>query len=187
MEIIWKENGYYAFLKYREMKLDIATKDRSATIELLERNGHRFKLRVDDQIFEVDAVMVERGVYSILYNNKSYNVEITETGKNKNYVVDTLYNSVDAEVIDAESRYQKNRKGGSSGDDNNFISSPMPGKVVKVLVEEGQEVTEGTTVIIISAMKMESEYKVKQDRIIKEIRVKEGDTIEANQPLIIVE
>lgn len=169
------------------MKLDIASKDRTASIELLERNGHSFKLKVDDQIFEVDAVMVEHGVYSILYNNKSYNVEITETHKNKNYVVDTLYNSVDVEVIDAESRYQKSRKSGSAGDDNNFISSPMPGKVVKILVNEGDEVVEGTTVIIISAMKMESEYKVKQNRIIREIRVKEGDTIEANQPLIIVE
>jgi biotin carboxyl carrier protein len=36
-------------------------------------------------------------------------------------------------------------------------------------------------------MKMESEYKVKTDRIVKEIKVKEGDTIAANQPLIIVE
>lgn len=169
------------------MKLDIATKDRVATIEILERKGHFFKLKLDDQIFEVDAVMVENGIYSILYNHKSYNVEVTETNKNKNYVIDTLYNSVDVEVIDAESRYQKSRKGSSSGDDANFISSPMPGKVVKILVNEGDQVKEGTTVIIISAMKMESEYKVKQDRLIKEIKVKEGDTIEANQPLIIVE
>lgn len=169
------------------MKLDIATKDRVASIEILERNGHFFKLKLDDQIFEVDAVMVENGIYSILYNNKSYNVEVTETNKNKNYVVDTLYNSVEVEVIDAESRYQKSRKGSSSGDDTNYISSPMPGKVVKILVNEGDQVSEGTTVIIISAMKMESEYKVKQDRLIKEIKVKEGDTIEANQPLIIVE
>lgn len=169
------------------MKLDIATKNRVASIEILERNGHVFKLKLDDQIFIVDAVMVENGIYSILYNNKSYNVEVTETNKNKNYVVDTLYNSVEVEVIDAESRYQKSRKGSSSGDDANFISSPMPGKVVKILVNEGDQVKEGTTVIIISAMKMESEYKVKQDRLIKEIKVKEGDTIEANQPLIIVE
>jgi biotin carboxyl carrier protein len=36
-------------------------------------------------------------------------------------------------------------------------------------------------------MKMESEYKVKRDRTIKEIKVKEGDTIDGNQPLIILE
>ena len=63
----------------------------------------------------------------------------------------------------------------------NKVISPMPGKVVQVLVSEGDVVKEGETVVIISAMKMESEYKVKKDRTIKEIKVKEGDTITANQ------
>ncbi len=169
------------------MKLEIAINDSSSEIELLEKNGSIVKLLVDGQEVELDAIMVERGVYSIIHDNKSYNVEITEGNSPKKYVVDTLYNTVDVEVIDAESRYQKNRKGANSGDDNDFVSSPMPGKVVKVLVSEGDTVPAGTTVVIISAMKMESEYKVKQDRLIKEVRVKEGDTIDANQPLIIVE
>jgi biotin carboxyl carrier protein len=168
------------------MKLDIALNEKVASLELLEKDGHKVKVALNDKVFELDAVMVEEGVYSIIYNNKSYNVEIVETNSKK-YTVDTLYNSVTAEVIDAESRYQKSRKNGSLGDDANYISSPMPGKVVKILVEEGDEVKEGTTVVIISAMKMESEYKVKQDRVIKEIKVKEGDNIESNQPLIIVE
>ena len=63
----------------------------------------------------------------------------------------------------------------------------MPGKVVKIPVKKGDKVNAGDTVIIVSAMKMESEYKVKIDRVVKEIKVKEGDTIAANQPLIIVE
>ncbi|MEA3444239.1 MAG: biotin/lipoyl-containing protein [Bacteroidota bacterium] len=169
------------------MKLDIAVKDRVATVELLEKNGSKVKISIDDRIYVLDAVMVENGVYSILSNNKSYNVEIVENQKQKEYTVNTLYNSVTAEVIDSESKYQKLRKGGSLGDEANYIFSPMPGKVVKILVNEGDEVKEGTTVVIISAMKMESEYKVKQDRVIKEIKVKEGDNIESNQPLIIVE
>ncbi|MFC2107270.1 biotin/lipoyl-containing protein, partial [Bacteroidota bacterium] len=45
----------------------------------------------------------------------------------------------------------------------------------------------GDTVVIVSAMKMESEYKVKNDRLIKEIKVKEGDTINSHQPLIVIE
>ena len=63
----------------------------------------------------------------------------------------------------------------------------MPGKIVKVLFDVGDKVKAGDTVIIVSAMKMESEYKVKTDRVIKEIKVKEGDTIQANQPLVIIE
>jgi biotin carboxyl carrier protein len=63
----------------------------------------------------------------------------------------------------------------------------MPGKIVKILVKIGDKVKAGDTVVIVSAMKMESEYKVKNDRTIKDILVKEGDTIDGNQPLIIIE
>jgi biotin carboxyl carrier protein len=63
----------------------------------------------------------------------------------------------------------------------------MPGKVVEILVKPGDNVKAGETVIIVSAMKMESEYKVRKDRLIKEVKVKEGDTVSANQPLITIE
>jgi biotin carboxyl carrier protein len=63
----------------------------------------------------------------------------------------------------------------------------MPGKVVKVLVNEGEEIKEGETAVIISAMKMESEYKAPMDGKIKKVHVKDGDTIEGNQVLIELE
>ena len=62
----------------------------------------------------------------------------------------------------------------------------MPGKVVKVLVNVGDEVVQGQTVIIISAMKMESEYKVGKDGIIKEVLVSDGDTVDGGQTLIVI-
>ncbi len=52
--------------------------------------------------------------------------------------------SFDVEVIDAESKYLKNRKK-DDGEDQNVIASPMPGKVVKVLVKEGDKVKAGET------------------------------------------
>jgi biotin carboxyl carrier protein len=63
----------------------------------------------------------------------------------------------------------------------------MPGKVVKIPVALGDKVKKGDTLIIISAMKMESEYKVKKDRKIVEVCVSEGDNIDSNQALVIVE
>ncbi|MBU2466496.1 MAG: biotin/lipoyl-binding protein, partial [Bacteroidetes bacterium] len=71
--------------------------------------------------------------------------------------------------------------------DEHIIASPMPGKVVKVLVKEGDHVKAGETVVVVSAMKMESEYKVKQDRVIKKVLVKEGDTVSGDQPMVIIE
>jgi biotin carboxyl carrier protein len=60
----------------------------------------------------------------------------------------------------------------------------MPGKVVKISVAEGDAVTRGQTVLILSAMKMESEYKSPVDGTVKKIAVKEGDVVEGNQVLI---
>jgi len=63
----------------------------------------------------------------------------------------------------------------------------MPGKIVKIMVKKGDVLKAGDTVIVVSAMKMESEYKVKQDSTVQDILVSEGDTIEGHQPLVIVE
>jgi biotin carboxyl carrier protein len=166
--------------------LEIQVGDRIAKVELLIQKGTEFTIKVDDKEYKTDIIMVERGVYSILMDGRSYNVELIETSGPKNYHVNTLFYSFDAEVVDAERRYQKSRKKIDSLEDN-IISSPMPGKVVRILVKPGDQVKAGDTVVIVSAMKMESEYKVKSDRIIKEIRVKEGDTVSANQPLIVIE
>ena len=71
--------------------------------------------------------------------------------------------------------------------DTNVISSPMPGKVVRIMVKEGDIVEEGETILIISAMKMESEYKTPSKKRVKEILIQEGDTIDGNQPLVTLE
>jgi biotin carboxyl carrier protein len=63
----------------------------------------------------------------------------------------------------------------------------MPGKVIKVLVNEGDVVEAGQSVIIIEAMKMQSEYKVKNKCVIKSILTSEGETINADQTLITLE
>lgn len=166
--------------------LDIQLGERIAKVELLSREGTNMKISVDGKVYETNIIMVERGVYSVLLDGKSFNVELIEEDSTKKYSVNTLYDFYNAEVVDAQSRYQKSRTTIDSAEES-IISSPMPGKVVKIPVKVGDEVKAGDTVIIVSAMKMESEYKVKNDRTIKEIKVGEGDTVGANQPLIIIE
>lgn len=168
------------------MSLEIKVNNRTAKVKLLSHQGNIYKVDVDDKIYEVDAIMVERGVFSILHNNTSFNVELIEKEEHRHYNVNTHYNSYDIEIIDAETRYKQNRSI-DEVDDIRKISSPMPGKVVRILVKVGDEVKAGDTVVIVSAMKMESEYKVQKDRIIKEILVKEGDTVDGNQTMIVVE
>ncbi|MBU2649733.1 MAG: biotin/lipoyl-binding protein [Bacteroidetes bacterium] len=165
--------------------MEIKINDRNAQVELLARDGSKIVLSIDGKRYEADVEMVEDGVYSLIIGNKSHNIELIEVDSKK-YYVNTYSKSYDVEIIDSESKYQMSRKKDDTLEET-VISSPMPGKVVKILVKEGDQVKAGDTVIIVSAMKMESEYKVKKDRIIKEIKVKEGQTINAHQPLMVIE
>ena len=169
------------------MSLEIRINDRDSHVELVSRDENRVKIKIDDAIHEVDIVQVEEGVYSILLNGKSYIVELMEGDNAKMYVANTSYNQYELEIIDAETRYVKSRKGNDLHEADNQISSPMPGKIVKIPVKVGDSVDAGQTVIIVSAMKMESEYKAGNKGVVKEIHVKEGDTIEGHQPLITIE
>ncbi|MBC8315364.1 MAG: biotin/lipoyl-binding protein [Bacteroidetes bacterium] len=166
--------------------LEISLDDRLAKVKLLESEGNHFRILVDDKEYDSRIIMVEQGVYLMLLDGKSYNIELIEEGDPKKYFINTNRYSYNAEIIDAEAKYQKSRHA-DHGDDDSIISSPMPGKVVKILVSEGDRIKAGDTVVVVSAMKMESEYKVKKDRLIKEIRVKEGDTVEGHEPLVIIE
>ena len=82
-----------------------------------------------------DIVMVEKGVYSIIMDGISYNIELVENGSCKKYEVNTLYETFDVEIIDAETKYLKSHKK-SDDNESNVISTPMPGKVVKIPCED---------------------------------------------------
>lgn len=167
------------------MSFEIKVNDNVSEIKVLNRDGNKLEIAVGDRIYNVDIIEVEKGVYSLLLDGTSFNIELTRNGLKK-YDVNTLYNSFDIEIIDAESKYMYSRKTEDDHHDD-VISTPMPGKIVKILVKEGDFVKGGDTVVIVSAMKMESEYKVGKDRIIKQILVKEGDNIDGHQPLILLE
>lgn len=66
------------------------------------------------------------------------------------------------------------------------IAAPMPGKVVKCLVQEGEEVSSGQGVVVVEAMKMENELAAPRDGVISEVLVKEGQAVEGGAPLVVV-
>ena len=67
------------------------------------------------------------------------------------------------------------------------VRSPMPGKVVKVLVKAGDEVKAGQGVVVVEAMKMENELKAPRDGKIKQITAEEGRAVESGQTLALIE
>jgi biotin carboxyl carrier protein len=74
------------------------------------------------------------------------------------------------------------KKGGAASSDK-LVKSPMPGRVIRLLVAVNDEVAQGQTLCVVEAMKMENEVKAKAACTVAEIHVVEGATVEANGKL----
>lgn len=64
--------------------------------------------------------------------------------------------------------------------------APMAGTILRILVKEGQKVKKGENLIVLEAMKMENEIVADEDGIIRSILVKANDSVESDQPLLIL-
>jgi biotin carboxyl carrier protein len=169
------------------MEIELPNQARTAEVEILEQAGSRYVFKIDSKIFEIDLVEVSKGIYSLLNEGKSYNVEAIPTNSQTKYTVNTFFQSFDLEIIDAQTKYLRSRNQGLAADTGNLIKVPMPGKVMEVFAKEGDVVKAGQTLVIVSAMKMESEYKAGRDGQVKNIMVKPGDTVDSDQIMIVLE
>ncbi len=168
------------------MSYEVKLKDRIARIDIISQNGNELLVSVDGKEYALDFVKISKGSYSILHRNKSFNVELIPIEGVKKYNVNTLKKGFEVEIIDAESKYLASRQVGEDEADS-VISSPIPGKVVKLYVDEGDQVEEGQTVVVISAMKMESEFKAPRSGVVSAIKASEGDNVEARQGIIYID
>ncbi len=165
--------------------MEIHIGNRVAEVELVSKEDNKVVLTIDGKPFEADVVMAENGTCNILMDGRSSNAQLIRRD-NGSHKVNTHYSSFNVEIVDSQAKYLRMRKKGEE-EQNDCIISPMPGKVVKIPVVVGQEMKAGDTVIVIEAMKMQSNYKVTSDCRIKEILVQEGDSITGEQTLITLE
>jgi len=167
--------------------MEIIVNKKNKEVKILERQENKLLVVVNNKKYHVDIKKVDKNTYSLLYKGKSYDLKVVSEDDKRRYSIKHKFNYYEVEIMDSISRYRKNRGNNDIEEDQSSISSPMPGKVVKIPIEVGDNVETGQTLIIISAMKMESEYKAKKDGKIKEILTTEGSTIEGNQALILFE
>jgi len=89
----------------------------------------------------------------------------------------------------APARKKKPRRAssGGGGGGSGSVEAPMQGTIVKVLVEEGQEIDAGTGVVVLEAMKMENQINADKAGTVKEIKVTAGDTVGGGDVLVVIE
>ena len=169
------------------MSYEVKINNRTAQVELIQWEGSYVHIKVDGKEYKLDFEKVNQGIFSMIHNHHSHNVELIPTDSVKKYIVNTHNSSYETEIIDAESKYRASRLKADDSDADSIVKAPIPGKVVKIPVNIGDEVEAGQTLIIFSAMKMESEFKAGKKGVVKAINVKEGDTVEAGKVMVVTE
>ena len=162
--------------------MEIHIGDRVADVTLVSKDGNKVQFLIDGVPYDVDIVMAENGSCSILHGGNSYNAELIRSDNGKNYTVNTFYRSYNVDIVDTQAKYLRMRKGGEEKQDDKIVA-PMPGKVVKIPVSVGDRLQAGDIVVVLEAMKMQSNYKVSSDCTVREILVQEGDSVNTNQVL----
>lgn len=147
-------------------------------------SGSDFLLEVDGKPLEVNFIRAGNNLYSLLIDNKSYEIDIYFNGDKYDVLVNGDYFTV--EVFDELKKMLRDRvTKGLQG--RQIITTPMPGLVTKVMVEKGQEVQEGDPLLILVAMKMENQIKAPKSGVVEELYVAPDQTVSIGDKLVVID
>jgi biotin carboxyl carrier protein len=153
-----------------------------------DRNDGLLVAQIDGRQYEVSVREVDKGVYLLVRDGEVFECLVESDAnrqgsftlhlKNRTYVT-TLSDPRRLGSVDGSSIL--------SGDGAAQITSPMAGKVVRVLVEKGALVKSGDGIVVVEAMKMQNELKSPRDGIVGEVHAVDNATVNAGDVLAIIE
>ncbi|MEK2647255.1 acetyl-CoA carboxylase biotin carboxyl carrier protein subunit [Bdellovibrio sp. BCCA] len=168
---------FEAELKGKKFKVDV-TEQKSAWKVSLQEEGKDW---IHYDISKNDYKQAEQYI-SFLFEGKSYLVDVI--GQDTEYTVFTRNSFRAIKVFNDEMLLHESlKKGGGFGGDQE-LKSGMPGKIIEIFAKEGEIVKANKPLLIMEAMKMENEMRASRDVKIKEIKVKQGDSVESGAVLI---
>jgi len=148
----------------------------------IDREDGTYIVEIDGQRHHVDAQKLEGDFYTILTGGRSYEVSV-EVGKNGYHV---RHGAADQMVMLTDPG-RRAREARHAADGPLEVVSAMPGKVVRLLVTEGDEVAKGQAIAVIEAMKMENEIAADKAGTIRSIAVRPGQSVEGGGKLMVIE
>jgi biotin carboxyl carrier protein len=165
------------------MVYDVTIDGKDFRLEL-ERKESGWQCRLDGRNIEMNAVLARRDVLSILIDGKAYEIKREHTASDTHLWVGSVRYL--AELRDPRSL--RGRKGAGADDKGpKKILASMPGKVVRMLVDQGQPVEAGQSILVVEAMKMQNEIKSPKKGTLQKIVAIEGGNVNAGDVLAIVE
>jgi biotin carboxyl carrier protein len=139
----------------------------------------------EEETGQANWASVGPGLYSILIEGRSYEARVSRAGSApgaQDYDVRVGAEHYRVTIRDPRARRGVSNAGSSAGPLQ--ITAPMPGKVVKVLVREGEEVTAGQGLLVMEAMKMQNELRAPRAGCVERIHATEGVGVETGSPLL---
>ena len=142
------------------------------------------KYNVSFKSFDYETNMLE--FYLNTENLISSHVSEKSTGRGFVEIQNSIFEIVRHDILD-DSLSLKDIEESSLAGSGDSVKSPMPGVVIKIVAEVGQEVKKGDVLIVVEAMKMENSLIAPRDGVIKTIIVKTGDQVDGSTSLILLE
>jgi len=166
------------------MTYDVVVDGKTHQVEL-DRGDKVWLCKVDGKFIEVDAALTARDVLSLLVGGKAYEVKRERSLQGElHMVIGSARYAVD--VQDPRSlRSRRALAGGEAGPQK--LKAPMPGKVIRILVSEKDEVKVGQGIVVMEAMKMQNELKSPKDGKVQKVLTSEGAAVNAGDTLAIIE
>lgn len=165
------------------MTFNVQVDDTFALLEV-DRQGDNCRFRLGEQPErQAQLTEVEPGIYSVLLDGRSYEAH-AEIGNDCAWI--TIRGHRFRFAITDPRRWSAKRAG-SHGHEREEIIAPMPGKIVRLLVEPGQAVEVGQGIVVMEAMKMQNELKAHRTGRVLTIPVHPGDTVRAGAILATIE
>ncbi|HKO05201.1 MAG TPA: biotin/lipoyl-containing protein [Candidatus Acidoferrales bacterium] len=164
------------------MKLKIQLGGRTRDLEMA-REGRRISGTLDGRRMEADAVEVSPGIYSILTDGAAFEVRVERAATGLTVAVGGR--RLAARVVDPR-QWQGRRAGAVEAEGRQQILAPMPGKVVRVLVKQGEKVEAGRGLVVVEAMKMQNEIRSPKTGTVEKLLVSEGKAVTAGEVVAVV-
>ncbi len=152
----------------------------------LERHDHGYTVTVGDSTYQIDLASAQGGnLLSLrLDDGRQYEVAVRRTGSaaHGTYHVSSFRGVHAVEVMDPLTHLAEQTRvdaGGAKG----AVRAYMPGRVVEILVAEGDAVVKGQGIVVLEAMKMKNEIAAECDGHVISIKVEQGEAVEGGDVL----
>ncbi len=175
---IWEKIGYWR----NTMELGFNYLDENFLLKILRQNGKDYIFQLEEEPISAHINVLEKNRIQYLSSDHFIDAAISTDEKGYAWVTINGFNFLVTRNDVLNEKVEFTAGAGSSNEKNLF--SPMPGKVLKVNVKEGDAVKRGTIMLVVEAMKMENNIVAEQDAVIEKIAVKAGDMVDTDLQLI---